>query len=239
MLPHTTAVVQRTFAQITVDNLGQDYPMLAGNLTSFLSSGIILVVTSLIKPQNYDFQSMHDIQTVDETGNQAHVVDGVCVCVCVCVFVFVLVCVHVCVCAWQYISRFTEEEKVAMNKALKVMHVVALTLTATLLIAWPLLALPAGVFSEGYFYFWVILSMAWGFAAAIIGEMIVPETIGRKRTNLSPQQRFCRWQRHAARSPPFSRACLVVSRPRPWLQTCPCSRHTNWERARPPWKTFL
>lgn len=56
-----------------------------------------------------------------------------------------------------------------MDSAVKVMYIMACTLTAALLIVWPLLALPAGVFSQGYFYFWVILSMAWGFAAAIIG----------------------------------------------------------------------
>lgn len=64
------------FVQITVANLGSDYPMLAGNMTSFLSSGIILVVVSLIKPEHYDFSSMQAIEMVDETGNEAHVVDG-------------------------------------------------------------------------------------------------------------------------------------------------------------------
>ena len=31
-----------------------------------------------------------------------------------------------------------------------------------LIIAWPCLALPAGVFSKGYFTFWVIISIIWG-----------------------------------------------------------------------------
>ncbi len=40
------------------------------------------------------------------------------------------------------------------------------TLTFILLIAWPLLTLPAKVFTKGYFTFWVILSMIWGLGAA-------------------------------------------------------------------------
>ena len=31
-----------------------------------------------------------------------------------------------------------------------------------LIIAWPCLALPAGVFSKGYFTFWFIISIIWG-----------------------------------------------------------------------------
>jgi hypothetical protein len=32
----------------------------------------------------------------------------------------------------------------------------------------PLLALPAGVFSLGYFKMWVIIALTWGFAAAAV-----------------------------------------------------------------------
>lgn len=35
-------------------------------------------------------------------------------------------------------------------------------LTIILLIVWPVMALPPGVFDKGYFYFWVILSIIWG-----------------------------------------------------------------------------
>jgi len=39
-------------------------------------------------------------------------------------------------------------------------------LTFILIIFWPLLALPAGVFSKGYFTMWVIISIIWGLVAA-------------------------------------------------------------------------
>lgn len=40
-------------------------------------------------------------------------------------------------------------------------------LTFVLIIVWPLLSIPAGVFTESYFAFWVLVAIAWGFGAAI------------------------------------------------------------------------
>jgi urea-proton symporter len=40
-------------------------------------------------------------------------------------------------------------------------------LTIILIIVWPLLSIPAGVFSKSYFAFWVLVAMGWGFGAAI------------------------------------------------------------------------
>ncbi|KAL3914438.1 MAG: hypothetical protein SGARI_000120 [Bacillariaceae sp.] len=41
-------------------------------------------------------------------------------------------------------------------------------LTLILIIIWPILSVPAGVFSRAYFAFWVLVAIAWGFGAAII-----------------------------------------------------------------------
>jgi urea-proton symporter len=41
-------------------------------------------------------------------------------------------------------------------------------LTVTLLIVWPLLALPAKVFPLGYWTFWVILAIIWGLLASVV-----------------------------------------------------------------------
>lgn len=41
-------------------------------------------------------------------------------------------------------------------------------LTFVLAILWPALSLPAKVFTRDYFAFWVLLSVAWGFGAAIV-----------------------------------------------------------------------
>lgn len=41
-------------------------------------------------------------------------------------------------------------------------------LTVVLIIIWPLLSVPAGVFTESYFAFWVFIAIAWGFSAGIV-----------------------------------------------------------------------
>lgn len=61
------------------------------------------------------------------------------------------------------------DSKEAMDKASKVMIYAGWGFTAVLIIVWPLLTLPAGVFSKGYFTFWVILSLIWGLVATIAG----------------------------------------------------------------------
>ncbi len=65
------------------------------------------------------------------------------------------------------------------------------TLTIVLLILWPVLALPAKVFSEGYFTFWVIIAMIWGIVASVVcivlpifeaKDMIVMVLTGKKHS---------------------------------------------------------
>ena len=41
-----------------------------------------------------------------------------------------------------------------------------------LIIAWPLLALPAKVFPKGYFGFWVVVSIIWGLLAAVVAIVL-------------------------------------------------------------------
>jgi hypothetical protein len=63
---------------------------------------------------------------------------------------------------------YEKDDPVAMAKAYKRTWFWALTVSIAIFVVWPLLTLPAGVFSEGYFTFWVVLSMAWGTVAAVI-----------------------------------------------------------------------
>jgi Na+/proline symporter len=41
-------------------------------------------------------------------------------------------------------------------------------LTLILIFIWPILSVPAGVFTKSYFAFWVLIAIAWGFGAAIV-----------------------------------------------------------------------
>ena len=62
-----------------------------------------------------------------------------------------------------------EDSKEAMDKASKIMAIATWSFTGVLIILWPCLALPAGVFSKGYFTFWVALSLAWAVLATAVG----------------------------------------------------------------------
>ena len=67
-------------------------------------------------------------------------------------------------------EEFTgEDSPEAMDKAAKYMAYTCWGMSLVLIILWPVLTLPAGVFSKSYFTFWVILSIIWGLVAAAIG----------------------------------------------------------------------
>lgn len=59
------------------------------------------------------------------------------------------------------------EERLSKAKGWVISWSIGLTLL--LLVVWPLLTLPVGVFSEGYFTFWSILALLWGtFGSSVI-----------------------------------------------------------------------
>ena len=70
-------------------------------------------------------------------------------------------------------EEFTgEDSKEAMDKASKWMVWAGWGATAVLIVIWPLLTLPAGVFSKSYFTFGVILSILWALLATAIGVLL-------------------------------------------------------------------
>lgn len=119
--------------EVSIDTLGGNYPMLAGNLVAILFSGFIHVVWSLIFPQNYDWQSMKDIKLIedDQSGLDIQLYDP-------------------------------EELKAAYNWIFKW----GIGLTILIVVIWPALSVPEGVFTKSYFAFWVFISVIWGFVAA-------------------------------------------------------------------------
>ena len=46
----------------------------------------------------------------------------------------------------------------------------AIGLTLLIFVAWPLLTLPAGIFSRAYFRFWIVLAMVWGTLAGMLSQ---------------------------------------------------------------------
>lgn len=68
-------------------------------------------------------------------------------------------------------AELTPEAEAEMDRAMKMITFWGIGLALVLVVAWPLLTLPAGVFSKGYFTFWVILSIIWGLMAT--GAMLL------------------------------------------------------------------
>lgn len=62
-------------------------------------------------------------------------------------------------------GTLTAEERAGLDKAIKWVSILCVVMTVVLLIVWPLLALIPGVWSKGYFTFYVILAFIWAFAA--------------------------------------------------------------------------
>jgi Na+/proline symporter len=75
---------------------------------------------------------------------------------------------------WTGITEEGKDSKAAMDNAFKWILIWGGILSVVLFILWPCLALPAKVFSKGYFTFWVIISMTWGFIATVIATVLPP-----------------------------------------------------------------
>jgi len=131
-------VAQAQSGTVTVDTLGKLEPNLAGNLVAILSSGLIHVVCSLAKPQNYDFKSMGDIQMLEDDNRGLAEED--------------------------YTDEFLDEAKMWIQKW-------GWGFTIIMVVIWPILSIPAMVFTKSYWSMWVFISIAWAFVAT--GVIIV------------------------------------------------------------------
>lgn len=123
---------------VTVATLGGDFPMLGGNLVSILSSGAICIIVSMLKPQNYDFNELHKSITMVEHDGS------------------------------EKLAEEGEDSAEGLKVALKRVCIYGSLLSIVLIIVWPCLALPAMVFSKGYFYFWVVIAIIWGLVASAL-----------------------------------------------------------------------
>lgn len=60
------SVAKIEYGKVNLDTTGRNAPMLAGNLVSILSGGAIHAISSLLAPQNYDWQTTREISTVEK-----------------------------------------------------------------------------------------------------------------------------------------------------------------------------
>jgi Na+/proline symporter len=79
----------------------------------------------------------------------------------------------------------TDEEKdpVALRHAERWITRRGYALTLVLIFIWPILSVPAGVFTRSYFAFWVLVAIAWGFGAALV-ITILPLTESAEDINM-------------------------------------------------------
>ncbi|CAB5362142.1 unnamed protein product [Rhizophagus irregularis] len=132
---------QKLFGEITLKSTGDNYPMLAGNLSSLIISGLVATIVSLIKPANFDFDITRqklEILTDDEVVENAIHEDPM------------------------------EKDPVRLTKAFNFAIVSSVALTIILIIIWPLPMYGTRyVFSRPFFTFWVAISMIWAIIATI------------------------------------------------------------------------
>lgn len=120
--------------KLSVESLGKDEVMLAGNLVSIISSGIICTIISLWNPDDCDWSTTRMIPLIEDDPN-AHI-------------------------------PFETEE--SLQRALRKIIIVGTALCALLIFIWPVLTLPARIFSRPYFIFWVSLSFIWGLLSCLL-----------------------------------------------------------------------
>ncbi|CAG7894690.1 unnamed protein product [Brassica rapa] len=127
------------YGRVDLDTTGRNAPMLAGNLVAILTGGLIHAVCSLVQPQNYDWSTTREIKLVED-GASGDVNDVP--------------------------LEELREEKLKRAKAWIVRW--GLVFTLVIVVIWPVLSLPARVFSRGYFWFWAIVAIAWGTIGSIV-----------------------------------------------------------------------
>lgn len=192
---------------INVDNLGTDYPMLAGNVTALGLSCIVTSVLSYAMPQNFDWDVMRQgIHMIEVDGTDKLAAEGEdseegLHSALKCAFHS-----HPC----SRLSASAVRRSVCLSPdpegprlltraplACRFTYRWGTALTILLVVIWPVLALPATVFSKGYFTFWTIIAIVWGIlASAAMIFLPVAESSGAIVTTAKNIASGNRTQRH-------------------------------------------
>eukprot|EP00121_Abeoforma_whisleri_P003833 Awhi_evm1s3452 len=123
------------YGEITIDTLGENYTMLTANLVAILSSGFISTAVSLIWKEP---PCDWENTTMKIPLVETNDTQG---------------------------TVYTTAESEEMDSGAKKVLWFGFGLSIVLVIVWPLLTLPAGVFSKPYWRFWTVLSIFWGVCA--------------------------------------------------------------------------
>ncbi|CAG1978160.1 unnamed protein product [Fusarium graminearum] len=133
---------------LSVDNLGSNNPMLAGNVVALLSPVIFVpVLTFGFGADKYDWASMASIKQADDaTDSNGDSETAV---------------------ATSF-AVAPEEDMAKLNKASKIAKTMTVCMTVALLILWPMPMYGSGyVFSKPFFTGWVTVGIIWLFGSSI------------------------------------------------------------------------
>ncbi|KAK9455741.1 hypothetical protein V1511DRAFT_487676 [Dipodascopsis uninucleata] len=138
---------------INVDTSGQNDPMLAGNVVALLSPLLFVPVLTLIKPDNYDWQSMKRIKRVMEEGSNvdgepAEINNGE---------------------SAEAQRSATHDDYATLLRASRIARGLTVFMTLALLVLWPMPMYGSGyIFSKKFFSGWVVVGVIWIFLALLI-----------------------------------------------------------------------
>lgn len=131
---------------ISVATLGQDYPLVTGNILSLCVSPLLAVVISLAQGgQNFDWKILETASSGYMVENDKHAVLK---------------------------ETGGSDSKEAMNRAMYITLRLGFGLSFLMIPIWPLLTLPQDPFTKSYFTFYVAVSFIWGHVAMAITTFI-------------------------------------------------------------------
>merc|ERR1719399_285836 len=123
--------------RLNVSTLSQGDAFLVGNLVAILFSGLICLIAGTVSPQNYDWKSMKEIALVKDADEDVKLAPDM--------------------------AQLKDEY---LSNALKTIKLAGWGTSILLCVIWPVLSVPAGVFSKAYFAFWVFIAVVWSLVAS-------------------------------------------------------------------------
>lgn len=137
------------FGELTVASTGANNPMLVGNVVALLSPVVFVFGFTIVRPANYNFQSMKQIQLDDnpnaepENGGSSQALS-------------------------LHNHPLTRDDLLAqaqqLNKAGALALSIAAFLTFAFLVLWPMPMYGSGyIFSANFFTGWIVVGMIWIF----------------------------------------------------------------------------
>lgn len=166
------ATAQIMYGAINLETTAHNEAFLAGNLMSILSGGLICLLVSLARPDNFDFHLLRDsIELVEDKAaglvpaksRDEEEDDGEKV------YLLQKMKEDDEILAQKAKEEREEDDEETLKRALKVSIIGGTVLASILVIAWPApLVLSGYVFSKTFFYGWVALSLTWGVVAGVV-----------------------------------------------------------------------